>query len=148
MLIAGGVVLLLVIVLLAKGCGDDSLSADELRSQATAICTRVNAATDSVAVPNAPAGGARFLAEGVALMRPALTRLQRLKPPKELRRQYELAVSANARQLQLIEQTLAEIRNGGDPIDAYGTLQRRLALVSTAANSTWQALRITACVSR
>lgn len=148
LLIGGGVVVLLLVLLLARGCGDDSLSAQELRAQATAICARVNEATDRIAVPNAPAGGERFLAEGVALMRPALTRLQRLKPPQELRRQYELAVSANARQLQVIEQSLAEIRNGTDPIDAYRTLQNRLGLVSSTANSTWRALKIPACVSR
>jgi hypothetical protein len=142
------VLLLLVIVLIARGCGSDNLSADELRTQASAICTRANAATDRVAVPNAPAGGERFLAEGLAVMRPALTRLQRLKPPDDLRRQYELAVSANARQLQLVGDAIVAVRSGSDPIDAYRLLQRRLTLVSTTANATWESLGIPACVGR
>jgi hypothetical protein len=147
-LIAGGVVLLLVIVLLAKGCGDKGLSADELRSQASEICVRANALTDRVAVPNAPAGGERFLREGLAIMRPALTRLQALRPKEELRADYDLAVAANARQLQLIEQAIGSIRRGEDPIDAYALLQRRLDLVTEPANRAWTRLGVNACVSR
>jgi hypothetical protein len=68
---------LLVLVLLVRGCGDDSLSADELRSQAGAICARANAVTDRIAVPNAQSGGERFLREGLAQLRPASVRLAR-----------------------------------------------------------------------
>jgi hypothetical protein len=148
LLVAGGVVLLLVVVLLVKGCGDSGLSADELRTQAGEICHRANERTDRVAVPNAPAGGERFLREGLAIMRPALTRLQALRPKQELRDDYALAVSANARQLQLIEQAIRSIRGGTDPIDAYAQLQRRLDLVTGPANRAWERLGIDACLSR
>ena len=96
----------MLVVLLLKSCGSDTLSAQDLRTQASEICIRVNATTDRIAVPNAPAGGERFLSEGLVLMRPALARLQRLKPPHELSDDYALAVSANARQLQLVGQTI------------------------------------------
>jgi hypothetical protein len=148
LLIAGGVVLLLVILLVVKGCGDKGLSASELRAQASEICVRANDRTDRVAVPNAPAGGARFLAEGLAIMRPALTRLQALRPKQELQDDYALAVAANARQLQLVEQAIAAIRRGGDPIDVYAQLQRRLDLVTAPANRAWRRLGISACLSR
>jgi len=138
----------LLLVLLVKGCGDKGLSADELRAQAGAICLRANERTDRVAVPNAPAGGERFLREGLAIMRPALTRLQALRPKQELRDDYELAVAANARQLQLIEQAIASIGRGEDPIDAYARLQRRLDLVTGPANRAWGRLGINACLSR
>lgn len=146
--IAVAVVVVLVVLLLLKGCGDKGLSADELRSQASEICVRANALTDRVAVPNAPAGGERFLREGLAIMRPALTRLQALRPQEELRADYDLAVAANARQLQLIEQAIGSIRRGEDPIDAYALLQRRLDLVTEPANRAWTRLGINACVSR
>ncbi len=140
--------LVLLLLLLLKGCGDKGLSADELRSQASEICVRANALTDRVAVPNAPAGGARFLAEGLAIMRPALTRLQALRPKQELKDDYALAVAANARQLQLVEQAIASIRRGADPIDAYAALQRRLELVTGPANRAWERLGVSACLSR
>lgn len=146
--IAIAVVVVLVVLLLLKGCGDKGLSADELRSQASEICVRANALTDRVAVPNAPAGGERFLREGLAIMRPALTRLQALRPKQELKADYDLAVAANARQLQLIEQAIGSIRRGEDPIDAYALLQRRLDLVTEPANRAWTRLGINACVSR
>lgn len=148
LLIAGAVVVVLLLLLLLKGCGDKGLSAEQLRSQAGAICQRANERTDRVAVPNAPAGGERFLGEGLAIMRPALTRLQALRPKQELRDDYELAVAANARQLQLIEQAIASIRRGADPIDAYALLQRRLELVTGPANRAWERLGIDACLSR
>ncbi|MDO8211917.1 hypothetical protein Q7L65_15940 [Conexibacter sp. CPCC 206217] len=148
MLIGAGVVVLIVIVLLVKGCGS-GLSEQELRTQASEICNRVAATTDRVAVPNAPAGGERFLSEGLTQLRPALVRLQRLqdRAPDSLRRDYELAVSANARQLQLIGNAVRDLRGGADPIDTYQQLQRRLALVSPTADATWRRLRIPACVS-
>jgi hypothetical protein len=148
LLIAGAVVLVVLVLLLLKGCGDDGLSAEQLRAQASEICVRANDRSDRVAVPNAPAGGERFLSEGVAIMRPALTRLQALRPKQELKDDYELAVAANARQLQLIEQAIASIRSGEDPIGAYALLQRRLELVTGPANRAWERLGIMACVSR
>jgi hypothetical protein len=148
LLIAGGVVLVLLVLLLLKGCGDKGLSAGELRSQASAICVRANDRTDRVATPNAPAGAERFLAEGLAIMRPALTRLQALRPKQELKDDYALAVAANARQLQLVEQAIASIRRGDDPIDVYARLQRRLDLVTAPANRAWNRLGVSACLSR
>jgi hypothetical protein len=147
-LIGAGAILLVLILLIARGCGDGSLSERELRTQASAICTRANAATDRIAVPNAPLGGERFLAEGLVLMRPAIVRLRALKAPEQLRERYEHAVAASQRQLDLITRSLSEIRAGTDTIDGFRLLQQELEPVSNQANANWNALRIPACVSR
>ena len=142
----GAVVVLLLIVLVARGCGDDALSAGELRSQAGAICARANAITDRVAVPNAPSGGQRFLREGLAELRPAHMRLAALKPPDELRADYERAVALNLQQLALIGRTSRAIAGGADTIDAFAALQRRLAPVLAQENAAWRALDVPACM--
>jgi hypothetical protein len=144
----GALVVLLLVVLLLKSCGDDSLSEGELRTQAGAICARVSEATDRVAVPNAPAGGERFLREGLVLMIPAIRRLRELKAPEKLRGSYEHAIAATQHQLDLIADELREIRSGGDAIGGFQVLQRELDTASAIANSSWTTLHIPACVSR
>ena len=144
----GAVVALLLLVLIVRGCGDDSLSAGELRSQAGEICARANAVTDRVAVPNAPAGGERFLDEGLAELRPAHVRLAALKPPEELRTDYERAVALNLEQLTLLGRAARSIRGGADTIDAFGALQRALAPVVARENDAWRALDVPACMRR
>lgn len=144
----GAVVVLVLFVLLLRGCGDDTLSAKELRSQAGEICARANAVTDRVAVPNAQSGGERFLREGLAQLAPASERLAALKPPAELRDDYEQAVTLIRQEVALIRRAAASIRSGGDVIDTFSGLQQRLSGVVNVENSTWETLDIQACVRR
>lgn len=139
---------LLVLVLVIRGCGDDSLSAEELRSQAAAICARVNAVTDRVAVPNAQSGGERFLREGLAQLRPATARLAALKPPDDLRDRYERAVAQTREENALIADTARSIAGGADVIDAFAALQAKLGPTVEAGNALWRTLDIPACVRR
>ncbi|MBB4663178.1 hypothetical protein [Conexibacter arvalis] len=144
----GAVVALIVLVLLVRGCGDGSLSADELRSQAGEICASANAVTDRVAVPNAPSGGERFLREGLAQLRPASARLAALKAPEQLRDRYERAVALTRQEVRLIDDTTRAIAGGEDVIDAFAALQAQLAPVLNEANAAWRTLEIPACVRR
>ncbi len=144
----GAVAALLAIVLLVRGCGDDSLSPEQLRSQAGEICARANAVTDRVAVPNAPAGGERFLAEGLVQLRAANERLATLKAPEELRDRYERAVALGADETALIARAVAQIRGGEETIDVFSALQRGLAPVIASENAAWRALDVPDCVRR
>lgn len=146
-LAGAGVVVLLLFALLLRGCGD-TLSAGELRSQATSICADAARLTDRVAVPNGPAGGARFLAEGVHYMRPALTELSALKPPDDLRDRYERAVALGEQQLGLIDRTERSLRADGDVIDGFRQLQAELAPLVQQENELWRSLDVPACVRR
>jgi hypothetical protein len=144
----GAVAVLVLFVLLLRGCGDDSLSAKELRSQAGEICARANAVTDRVAVPNAQAGGERFLREGLAQLAPASERLAALKPPSELRDDYEQAVTLMRQEVSAIRRAAVSIRSGGEVIDTFSALQQRLSGIVNVENSTWETLDIPACIRR
>jgi hypothetical protein len=146
--VAAAVVAILLIVLLVRGCGDDTLSAEQLRAQAGAICAATTRATDRIAVPNEPAGGARFLGEAVAELRPALVRLRALKPPQELSADYDRALRLAAREVALIWRHQQLIERGEDTIATFRALQRALGPVVVVENETWRALDVEACVRR
>lgn len=144
----GAVVLLLLIVLIARGCGEDGLTPDQLRAQATAICGRANEISDRIAVPNAPAGGERYLVEGLGVMRPALNRLRLLEPPEELREQWETALRQSDARLTLIARTARQISRGGDAIDEYRALQNQLDTSEIGLRAAWNALDLPVCAGR
>lgn len=142
------VVALLLIVLIARGCGDDALSAQELRSQAGVICVRATEATDRIAVPNAPEGGARFLREARLELELAQRRLKVLKAPEELRDDYEQAVGLAAREVGVIWRHERQIERGADVIPTFRSLQQELGPVVVRENEFWRGLDIDACVRR
>jgi hypothetical protein len=130
------------------GCGDDALSANDLRTQATQICTRTTAETDRIAVPRSADESARFLHAGAATMGPALARLRALKPPKEMRASYAQAVSVSGQELALITAQAKAIDGGADAIVGFRRLQAALIPLMRIEDATWRALEIPACVQR
>jgi hypothetical protein len=141
-------VLTVAAVVALASCGEDSLSASDLRAQATRICARTTAATSRIAVPRSADDGARFLHQGAAAMAPALAWLRALKPPSELRAGYAQAVSVGGQQLALITAQATAIDGGADPIAGYRRLQAALAPLTRIEDATWRALEIPACVPR
>lgn len=139
---------LLLLLLASSGCGSDSLSADQLRSQASAICTRTAAATDRIAVPSTADQGGRFLREGVARMRPALAQLRALKPPGSMSSEYARAVALGDREVALIARKAQAIAKGDDVIDAFRQLSGQLTPLANQEDVYWRALLIPACVRR
>jgi hypothetical protein len=142
------VVLALASVLALGACGDDSLSAEELRIRATAICSRAAAATDRIAVPARPSEGGAFLSDGLAQLRPAARRLAALKAPEELRERYDRAVELARQEIALIARHQREIAAGDDVIDTYRRLDDALAPLLAQENAYWRGLEIPACVRR
>lgn len=130
------------------GCGDGSLSADQLRSRASSICTRTAAATDRIPVPSSPDEGVRFLRDGIARLRPANGRLERLEAPKHLRTSYTRAVALGGLELVAIERQAQAIDGGADAIDAFRRLQGQLAPLTDREDAYWRALGIPDCVRR
>lgn len=141
------VVAVLAVLLIARGCGS-TLSAAELRAEATRICVRASEATDRIAVPNEPAGGGRFLREARVQLAAAHRELRALEPPEELARDYEQAVRLAAREVALIWRHERMIEEGEDVIPAFRSLQRQLERVVASENELWRALDIPACVRR
>jgi hypothetical protein len=130
------------------GCGDDSLTAQQLHDQATAICTRTAEATDRVVVPSTPSQGGRFLAQGLAHLRPAVALLRDLKAPKDLRERYDRAVQLAGQEVALIARHEREIARDEDVIDTYRRLETALEPLTMQENAYWRGLEIPACVRR
>jgi hypothetical protein len=140
--------LLAVLLLMLAGCGDDSLTAEQLHAQASAICSRTAAATDRVAVPSTADQGGRFLQQGLAHLRPAVAHLRELKAPEELRRRYDRAVELADQEVALIARHERAIAHGDDVIDTYRRLETTLEPLIQQENAYWRGLGIPACARR
>jgi hypothetical protein len=138
----------LAITLVLAGCGSTVLSSPQLRSDATRICTVTRRRTDRIPVPSEPAGGTSFLHRGVASLKPELTALRGLQPPKAATAEYRMAVESIAQELQMLEAALANVQHGGDPLKIFPSISGRLEPLEVRANGVWTALQIPACVER
>jgi hypothetical protein len=130
------------------GCGSDALSAAQLHARASAICRRTAQATDRIPLPSTPDEGGRFLAQGIARLRPAAARLGALKPPHDVRARYERAVQLAGQEIALIARHERAIAHGEDPIATFRALQAALDPLTTEENAYWRGLGIPACVRR
>jgi hypothetical protein len=142
------VALAAVLALPLGACGDDSLTASQLRAQASAICARTAAATDRIALPSTPDEGGGFLAQGVARLRPAAEQLRALKAPKRLRTRYDRAAQLAGQEVALIARHERAIAAGEDVIDTFRRLQAALDPLTQEENAYWRGLAIPACVRR
>ncbi len=128
--LAAGAAALVAAVALA-GCGgggSDSLSADEFRSQADAICADANAKTDALGEPTSAATFLPYLRAGLPIQEAQLGKLEALKPPSELQdaysealdllKQKQAAVTAAADRIEGGEDTEAVVKDVSDDIDA------------------------------
>jgi hypothetical protein len=138
----------LALLLALSACGDDSLTTQQLHDQATAICTRVAAATDRIAMPNAAAQGDSFLQQGLAELRPAAAQLSALKAPQALRNRYDRAVQLAGQEIALIARHERAIAGGDDVIDTYHRLDAELEPLVRQENAYWRGLDVPACVRR
>ncbi len=139
------------LVLALVGCGgsaDNSLSARDLRTQATRICTIAHRQTDRIVAPATPAAAAPFLAKGIAILAPELRALQRLRASSDLRQVYMTAINAFAQKLAALRAAAAALAGVGDPIATMKALQQQLAPLEGQEDGAWQALEIPACLNR
>lgn len=136
------------LLLALAGCGDDSLTAQQLHDQASAICTRTAAATDRIVVPSTPSQGGRFLQQGLAHLRPAVAQMRALKAPEELRERYDRAVELAGQEAALIARHERAIARGDDVIDTYRQLETALEPLVMQENAYWRGLQVPACVRR
>lgn len=139
-------VVLIALALALGACGEDSLSDQQLRTQAGAICTRTARATDRIAVPTSPDRSAPFLTAGLSQLRPAAGELRALKAPHDLRTQYDRAVQLADQEIALIARHEQAIAHGGDPADAFRQLAAAMRPLTTEENAYWRALEIPSCV--
>ena len=65
-------------VLMLAGCGGIGLTAAQVRSRATQACDRAADRSAGIRLPEAPSGGQRFLAQGIAVLAPEIQALRSL----------------------------------------------------------------------
>lgn len=131
------------LILMLAGCGG-GLSAAQVRSRATQICELAADRTAAITLPEAPGGGQRFLARGIAVLAPEIHALRSLGDHGPV----HSAVSAMQAELAALRSSLKGLRAGNDPVVAIKTLQQQLLGLEQQANGAWRMLRVPACVSR
>lgn len=140
------------LVLLAlAGCGgggNSGLSASELRSQATHLCTVARQQTDRIPAPASPAQAAAFLDKGLVVLAPELNALRQLHPSGDLAQVYRTAIDAFAQKVSAIRAAAGSLAGTGDPVSTMKALQQQLASLEEQENGAWQALEIPACLNR
>ena len=134
--------------LAVAGCGGSSESMKRLQAQAGRVCTKTLDAGSLIRAPAVPARTSAFLRHGIAVLRPELAGLQRLRPPSEQADEYTAAVGGLDRELTILGLTVHDLDRGADPLSAIKTLQRRLAPVEAREDAAWRALGVPACVNR
>ncbi len=131
------------------GCGGGGrLGDDDLRRQAGDICAHEKQATARVPTPTAAGQIPGFLAGGTAAVAPRLADLERLRASKRLEPVYRNAVDLVRRQQRAALVAVAQVRRGGDPVQALQRLARETAPLARDEDRAWRVLRIPQCVGR
>jgi hypothetical protein len=144
----GRAVLASVAALAVAGCGGSSESLQKLRAQAGRACITALDAGALGAPPRVPSDTSAFLRRGMAVLRPELAGLRRLRAPSEEAGAYSTALASLARELTILTDTAHDLDRGADPPPTIKTLQRRLAPVEADGNAAWRTLGVPACVNR
>ncbi|HEV3055541.1 MAG TPA: hypothetical protein VGX45_12855 [Solirubrobacteraceae bacterium] len=141
---------LLVAVLLAAlaGCGSASLSARDLRANATVVCEHASERLGRIPQPSSAAAALPFLRRGVAVLGPELGALRRLPPPADLSTSYRATLAEFGTAVQMVDGTIAVLAHGGDAVASFASLEHALGPIVASENTGWRTLQIAACVSR
>jgi hypothetical protein len=148
MRLKAGLVGVLAAALTAAGCGTSTLSAAQLRSDATKTCDLARQRTERIATPSTPGGGISFLSRGIAALAPQQSTLQALHPPSDLAGNYRSALDASQKQLTALRSALTDLKAGSDPVTAVKSLQRKLSPLEAKGDAAWHSLGIPACADR
>ena len=129
------------------GCGSGTLSAQTLRTQARRICATAIRRSDRIALPRSTAGGAAFLAQGIAVFRPELEALRKLAPPRTLAADYRAALGDSTQQLDGLVATEHDLRSGDDPVIAIKQLEVELTPIDARDRQAWRVVGAPACAN-
>jgi hypothetical protein len=133
--------------ILIAGCGggSDTLSAEELRSQADAICAATDEATDAIAAPTSNEEILPFLIATRDAQTGAVADLKELEPPSELEENWDRAITLQDEQLNTINDAITRIEAGEDPEAVITELSPGLEERDTELDSLADALGLTVC---
>jgi hypothetical protein len=135
------------VVALIAGCGggSDSLTADEFRTQADAICADFNSRSDALAAPTSPAGIGSFLTQGLAIQNEQLSKLEALNAPSELSGTYDAALALLKKQVGVVTTASTRVTGGEDPAVVITDLTSQVESLRDQARAKAKELGLKVC---
>lgn len=128
------------------GCGGSgTLSADEFRSQADAICADSNAQVAKVQDPASAAAFPSYLRALLPLQQSQLTKLEALKPPKELQDTYAEALDLLKQQGAALSAASDRMESGENPEAVVKDVSDDVQAIQTQADAKAKELGLTVC---
>jgi cell division septum initiation protein DivIVA len=132
---------------LIAGCGggSGSLSADEFREQADAICADADERLETLTEPTAAGEILPFLRAGLPIQAEELGRIEELDPPDELQAAVDEAGELNQQRQELIQEAADRIQAGEDPQAVIAEVTPEIQRLQAEARAKAQKLGLTVC---
>lgn len=127
------------------GGGSDSLSAEEFRSQADAVCADSERQIDALTEPSSGEQVLTFLRAGLPIQQAQLDRLRELDPPDDLQEDFDSAIDLLEQQVAAIDAAADRIEAGEDPETVLTEAGPNIESLSDQADERAQALGLTVC---
>ncbi len=143
--LAGIAALGAVAVIAGCGGGSDSLTADEFRTQADAICADYNRQSDALSDPSSPDEILPSLKEILPLQQDQLTKLKALEPPSELSGTFDEALALLDKQSAILTSAESRITAGEDPLTVIGEISDEAGPIGDEADTKAKDLGLTVC---
>ena len=139
------VFLVLAVTAVAAGTAAASLSPQDYRKQANAICAKAEKSLNAIPNPKTVKELPGVVRSGIAVDRSFVKALAALSPPAALRSLHDKAVSLSRQELAGVEELLARIEDGEDPDTVIADLSPRIDPISKAEVATYRRLGLAAC---
>jgi enamine deaminase RidA (YjgF/YER057c/UK114 family) len=135
-------------VAFVSGCGGggDRLSAEEFQRQANAICQKYDERIQAIGSPTSPAEIPDFVSKGVPILRQGIAELRSLKPPAELRDDYDRMLDETQKAIPAAQKLAEAVRND-DPAAVQKAIQDA-DRSNSASDDLARKLKLDKCASR
>jgi hypothetical protein len=127
------------------GGGSDSLSADDFRSQADAVCADSEREIDALTDPTSNDQVLAYLRAALPVQQAQLDRLRELDPPEELQDDFDSAVGLLEQQIDAADAAADRIEAGEDPEAVLTEAGPNIESLGDQADERAQALGLTVC---
>jgi len=127
------------------GGGSDTLSADEFRQQADAICAEANTRIDALTEPSASDQILGFFQSALTIQQEQIQKLKDLEPPDDLAPTFDEATGLLDQQVTKITGAIDDMEAGQDPATVVAAAQTEFDALSDQADAKAKELGLTVC---
>lgn len=134
---------------LIAGCGggSDSLSAEDFRTQADAICADANRELDALTEPTSAEQFLPYIQAALPIQRAQLDRLKALDPPDDLQSDFDTGVTAIQEQIDAIDGAATRIEGGEDATAVVTDVTPTIESLNEKSDAAARSLGLTVCGS-